>query len=219
MAATSGPFHAKPVSWAASESWFVLKLDLFSNLVLADQITRDGADGDWSSFWLRVGNPGQSVRVLPSTAGQATWVVAPGGCLPGEAGKLEIISCSDSRGELFDASKSTSWNSTGNYTMGLEMNLGYNDTATFGLDTVALGASEAIGGPSLDSQVVAAYANDDYYIGMFGLSSQPTNFSLLANSTPSFLTTLKAMNIIPSLSWGYTAGARYRKLSSIVSRI
>jgi len=95
--------------------------------------------------------------------------------------------------------------------MGLELNLGLNDTADYGLDTVALGLSNATGGPYLDSRVVAAYANNDYYIGMFGLNQQPTNFSTFSNSHPSFLTTLKSEKLIPSLSWAYTAGARYRK--------
>ncbi|KAL6714321.1 hypothetical protein ACLMJK_007744 [Lecanora helva] len=191
MAATSGPSQAGPISWAPSESW-------------------DGADGDWSSFWLRVGTPGQDVRVLPSTAGQAVWAVAPQGCPPGETGKSPYMDCSDSRGQIFDSIKSASWNSTGFYTMGLEMNLGYNDTAAFGLDTVALGVSDAGRSYHLENQVVATYANDDYFIGMFGLSSQPTNFSTVTNSTPSSLATLKAKNLIPSLSWGYTAGARYQ---------
>ena len=41
------------------------------------------------------------------------------------------------------------------------------------------------------------------------------NFSSLGNhSSPSFLTTLKEENKIPSLSWSYTAGARYRKCTT-----
>jgi hypothetical protein len=44
-----------------------------------------------------------------------------------------------------------------------------------------------------------------------GLNSQPVNFSVLGNfSAPSFFTTLKDQKKIPSLSWSYTAGARYR---------
>ena len=172
---------------------------------------RDGADGDWSSFELRVGNPEQEVRVLPSTAGTAVWVVAPGGCLPNEIGKSASMDCADSRGGLFDASKSTSWSDLGDYSMGLEMNLGYNDSAAYASEAVALGIDDPVGCPQLNNQVVAAYENDDYYIGMFGLSQQPTNLTNLTDPRPSFLTTLRSKNIIPSLSWGYTAGARYRK--------
>lgn len=95
--------------------------------------------------------------------------------------------------------------------MRLELNLGYNDTAAYGLETVGLGLSNVSGGPSLDSQVVAAFANDDYYVGMFGIGQQPTNFTSFDNPHPSFLTSLKNEGLIPSLSWAYTAGARYRE--------
>jgi hypothetical protein len=50
------------------------------------------------------------------------------------------------------------------------------------------------------------------YSGIFGLNNQPVNFSSLGNySAPSFITTLKGNNDIPSLSWSYTAGAQYRE--------
>ena len=100
----------------------------------------------------------------------------------------------------------------GNYTLGLEENLGAGaDAAAYGFDTVALGLSPAIGGPSMQSQTVAGLATYDYYLGMFGLGQQPTNFTNLTESHPSFLATLKNKNLIPSLSWSYTAGAPYRK--------
>jgi len=47
--------------------------------------------------------------------------------------------------------------------------------------------------------------------GVFGLNGQPVNFTTLGNySAPSFLNTLKDQKKIPSLSWSYTAGAKYR---------
>jgi len=50
--------------------------------------------------------------------------------------------------------------------------------------------------------------------GIFGLNNQPVNFSTLGNtSMPSFLTTLRDQSKIPSLSWSYTAGAKYRRCS------
>lgn len=95
--------------------------------------------------------------------------------------------------------------------MGLELNLGYNHNASYGLETVALGLSNATGGPYLDSQLIADFATNDYYIGLFGLGRQPTNFSTFDTPHPSFLASLKSQGMIPSLSWGYTAGARYRQ--------
>ena len=52
--------------------------------------------------------------------------------------------------------------------------------------------------------------------GIFGLNNQQLNFSTLGNeTTDAFLTTLKNANKIPSLSWSYTAGAKYRKCDKI----
>lgn len=137
-----------------------------------------------------------------STAGQATWVVLPGGCGDG---------CNDpnSRGGTFNVTESKTWNSTGLFPLGLELNLNKNATGRYGLDTVALGFSSSIGGPSLDSQVVVGIETYSYYVGMFGLGPQPTNLTDFSKPYPSFLSTLKSRNLIPSLSWGYTAGAHY----------
>ncbi len=154
-----------------------------------------------------MGSPEQVARVLVSTAGQATWVVLPSGC--------QAPSCDpSSRGGTFNISESRSWNGTGNYSLGIEFNLNYRDTGTYGLDTVALGMASSIGGSPLDSQVVAGIETYTYYVGMFGLGPQPTNFTDFSEPHPSFLSTLKSNQLIPSLSWGYTAGARYREYST-----
>ena len=139
-----------------------------------------------------------------STAGQATWVVLPDGC--------QAPSCAPlSRGGTFNINESKTWNDTGNYSLGVELNLNYHDIGTYGLDRVALGFGDSIGGPPLDSQVVVGIETNSFYVGMFGLGPQPTNFTDFSEPHPSFLSTLKSKNLIPSLSWGYTAGARYRK--------
>ena len=151
------------------------------------------------------------MRVLPSTAGQATWVIAPSGCLLEEADTNVSSTCSQARGGLFDASQSTSWDALGNHSLGLNANFGYGDlSALYGLDTLTLGFSDSIGGPTLDSQIVTALAPEYYYIGLFGLNHQPTNLTNFKDPHTSFLKTMKTKNLIPSLSWAYTAGAPYR---------
>lgn len=151
-----------------------------------------------------MGNPTQLVRVLISTAGQATGVVIVDGC------PSKTTDCEESRGGLFNPNSSNTWKPQGNYTLGLEANNGYGDiTAMYGYDTLSLGLSKATGGPSLKSQVVAGLVSQDFKLGLFGLGNQPTNFTGLDDSHPSFLTNLKAKNLIPSLSWSYTAGAYY----------
>lgn len=182
---------------------------------------------------MRVGESQQICRVLPSTAGQATyvvkeyqsstftnlydrWVVTPGACPPGEPGAYPPLTCEESRGGLFDYTNSKSWDVLGNYSLGLEANLGYGGlSATYGDDTLALGFAASNGGPKLKSQVVAGIETPSYYVGVFGLGSQGTNLTSFNDTHPSFLTTMKAKNLIPSLSWAYTAGAPYSKLSSV----
>lgn len=149
-----------------------------------------------------MGSQQQVARVLVSTASQATWVVLPDGC--------QTLGCDpSSRGGTFSINESKTWNGTGN--LGVELNLGYDYVGAYGLDTVALGFSSFNGGPLLDSQVVVGIETNAYFVGMFGLGPQPTNFTDFSEPHPSFLSTLKSENLIPSLSWGYTAGARYRK--------
>ncbi|KAL8880164.1 MAG: hypothetical protein Q9198_002372 [Flavoplaca austrocitrina] len=176
---------ARPITWSPSQYW--------------------ESGGVWSSFALRVGNPAQVVRVLISTAGQATWVVSDQGCLPNDR------ACEEVRGGLFNSNSSVSWEQLGNYSLGLGTNLGPSDNATFGLETIALDSSDATGGPLLAKQIVAAISGEQYPLGVFGLGRQPTNLSDFKNPHPSFLTTLYNQRYIPSLSWGYTAGARYQR--------
>ena len=152
------------------------------------------------------------MRVIPSTAGQSTWVIAPSGCPPDEPGISPSLPCPQSRGGLFDPSRSSSWHALSNNSLGLDANLGYGDlSALYGLDTIQLGFSDSIGGPRLDSQILSALAPEHYFVGLFGLNHQATNLSNFSIPHPSALTTLKENSLIPSLSWGYTAGAQYRK--------
>ncbi|KAL8918402.1 MAG: hypothetical protein Q9208_007372 [Pyrenodesmia sp. 3 TL-2023] len=181
-----------PISWAASQWW-------------------DGIDGEWSSFDLRVGTPERTVRVLPSTAGSATWVVTPGGCDPPSA------NCSEARGGLFDQSQSSTWKDLGPFTLALEQNLGRNESGAFGLDTISLGLSNATGGPTLDSQIIAGIQTEKWYTGVFGLQQQPMNLSDFSQPHQSALSALRARNLIPSLSWSYTAGAHYQSKGSFGS--
>lgn len=155
--------------------------------------------------------------MLISTADYNTKVIDPGGCPPGIQGITSSLTCAQSRGELFNASLSSSWSSFGDYALGVDFNLGYDGAASYGLDTVALGVSNDTGGPSLPRQVVGSFITEIFYTGLFGLGNQPTNFTASQDSNnltgtvpyPSFLTTMKNQNLIPSLSWAYTAGAAY----------
>lgn len=123
--------------------------------------------------------------------------------------------CSDARGNTVNLNQSVSRKEFGLFDLGLELNLGRNESGDYGLDSLALGLNNATGGPALDSQIVVGIETNHYRVGMFGLSQQPTNVSTYSNSYSSFLTSLKTQNLIPSLSWAYTAGARYSKSQDI----
>ena len=151
-----------------------------------------------------MGTPEQTVRVLPSTAGSATWIVTPGGCEPPSS------ECSIARGGLFNQTQSSTWNDLGPFTLALAQNLGHNESGAFGLDTISLGLSNATGGPILDSQIIAGIETERWYTGVFGLQQQPMNLTDFAQPQQSFLSALRSRNLIPSLSWAYTAGAHYR---------
>ena len=132
-----------------------------------------------------------------------------GGCQPFSS------ECSNDRGDTVSLNQSSSRKEIGLFDLGLELNFGRNETGDYGLDSLALGLGTTTGGPTLDSQVVVGIETNRYRVGMFGLNQQPTNLSSYFNSYPSFLASLKAQNVIPSLSWAYTAGARYSKSQSV----
>ena len=114
------------------------------------------------------------------------------------------------RGDIFNSNKSETWSSKGDYALGLEQNLGYNVSGIYGLDTVALGISNDTD-TRLTSHLIAEVESFGFPVGLFGLGQQQTNLSDFNDGYPSFLARLKAQDLIPSLSWSYTAGARYRE--------
>ena len=142
---------------------------------------------------------------MPSTSGQVTSVISTGGCTP-KFGP----DCIRDRAGVFDNIQSDTWSNRGNYALGYGQNLGYNDNGTYGLDTVTLGSNDTSSSPSLQSHLISEIETFDFPTGLFGLGRQQTNLSLYDDGYPSFLAELKERILIPSLSWSYTAGARYR---------
>lgn len=117
---------------------------------------------------------------------------------------------------MFGISNSSTWSDIGLFEFDLQTNLNYTGNGDFGFDSVSLGYPGG-GGPSLTRQVVAGMAATDFWLGYFGLDPEPCNFTTYNNPQPSYLRSLYNSSLIPSLSWGYTAGAVYRRLSMFVS--
>lgn len=169
----------------------------------------NGIDGNWSSFWLTVGTPDQLVQIFISTAINQPWIISPDGCTTSDPG-----TCLGSRGLNYNSSRSTTWlsntiNSGGEFALELESSLGLAGNGYYGSDTIMLGLPGS-GSPSLSSQVLATITTHDFWLGLFGLNPAPTNFSGKTEPVPSYMSNLKSQGHIPSLSYGYTAGAYYR---------
>lgn len=129
-------------------------------------------------------------------------MVLPNGCVARDT------ICPSTRGGLFDNSSSKSWSEIES-TIYLFQDASL--TALLGNDTLRLGAAGS-SAPSLANQVIFGIADDrKYYLGMLGLSQVSTILSKGEKGQPSLITSLRDQNIIPSLSFGYTAGAQYRE--------
>lgn len=171
-----------------------------------------GADGDWSTFFIRVGNPRQTLQVLASTQVPEMWLVDPQGC-----NDKDPSNCTEARGGIYQrAESSTSQGSSGGYDnvpLQAESNLGMtknSDVGSYGFDAVELGRP-GDGNISLSTaQVIATVATKDFLLGNLGLSARRVS-TLESGKPPGLLTSLNDRNYIPSLSYGYTAGAAYRK--------
>ena len=113
---------------------------------------------------------------------------------------------------MFDTTKSSSWTYKNMYQLNAEVNLGYegnNINGTYGFDTLGIVGAAPVANVSVENQVVADMITESFYLGNLGLNAAPITFSL-NDSAPSLLTSLKGQNSIPSLSFGYTAGAFYK---------
>ena len=175
-----------------------------------------GNDGLWSTFNLRIGRPDQDVSLLPSTAGSVIWAItSDGGCPDGTPVPPSVGNpgCSDSRGRLFNSNQSATYVPNSIYTLGVEGNLGLDSAGYFGYDDVTIGLSGSTG-PYVQHQIIAAIADPRYWLGSFGLNPQPSNFTNFVSPQPSFMQSLRQTNQIPSISYGYTAGAYYSEFIS-----
>lgn len=105
---------------------------------------------------------------------------------------------------------SSTWHEIGLYDTALKKELNYSANARYGLDNLGIGLHDSEG-PSLKNRVIVGIASKDYYIGLFGLSPKASNFSGFDHPQKSFMTALKDEGKIPSISYGYTAGAYYSK--------
>ncbi|KAF1972755.1 acid protease [Bimuria novae-zelandiae CBS 107.79] len=175
----------------------------------------EGIDGKWNTFSLRIGSPYQVVRVFVSTASQQTWAIAKRACMISETDEAtnsttekEDSDCYNSRGWTFNASESTTWDNNGFYQLWIEQNLELSGNGQYGWDTVGLGLPGEMG-PTLHNTTVGTVISSDFWLGHFGVNPKPTNFTNFTDPSPAYMSLLFEQNLIPSVSFGYTAGAQY----------
>ena len=149
--------------------------------------------------------------MLVSTLIPETWVING----PFYCNENSPTNCTLTRGQTFDPASSTTWQDQGTWSLGIDVDLGMdsepggNDGGDYGYDTVGLqisGRTPVL----LDHQVVVAIDTEkDFWLGYLGLAPRTPQFN--TSTQPSLLQSLKNQNTIPSLSYGYTAGASYRE--------
>ncbi|KAL8718391.1 MAG: hypothetical protein Q9225_004466 [Loekoesia sp. 1 TL-2023] len=114
----------------------------------------------------------------------------------------------------FQFNQSSTWKMIGNHTLQGPVNLSDAGNGLFGTDIVAAGPNPDARLAPGKASIVAGITAEPYYLGLLGL--RPSTDSQFDGASPSFLTLLKERNLIPSLSFGYAAGAAYRILGSLV---
>ncbi|KAL8930412.1 MAG: hypothetical protein Q9208_000595 [Pyrenodesmia sp. 3 TL-2023] len=128
------------------------------------------------------------------------------------------VNCAANRGGVFNKNESSTWQGEGLHELSQQLNLGYSGNGDWGLESIALGYPGS-GAITVENQLIATIATKDFYIATWGIAPRPTNLSRsdsdLATFAPedsyqSLLSKLKQEDKIPSLAYGYTAGARYR---------
>ncbi|KAL8729178.1 MAG: hypothetical protein Q9166_004917 [cf. Caloplaca sp. 2 TL-2023] len=105
---------------------------------------------------------------------------------------------------------SSTWQPNGFWQLGNERNLGIYANGLFGNDTIGLGI-QGSGGPTLSDQIMAVIGTQQIYVGMFAVNPKRTNYTgITEQGQASYMTSLRDQSLIPSVSFGYTAGAPYR---------
>jgi hypothetical protein len=119
------------------------------------------------------------------------------------------ISCALKRGGTFKSNESSTWSSIGSYLLDPQSALGVAGAADYGLDTVSI--ANVI---SIPEQFVGVMNTTEFLLGSLGLGVMSSNFT--TSEQPTFLSRMvENQSAIPSHSFGYTAGAYYRKFFSV----
>lgn len=96
----------------------------------------------------------------------------------------------------------------GTWQLGLEY-LGDQGNGDYGLDLLEAHSDVKSRDISMNGVLMASVNITDFFLGQFGLGITQGNFGDVVAESP-LTTAVKSSGIIPSYSYGYTAGAHYR---------
>jgi hypothetical protein len=170
-----------------------------SPISLTASETWGGSDGNWSAFTISVGTPPQSLVVVPATSETGFRVPLSTTC-----------SANSSQCSSFQPDLSATWVAS---------------NATAGFD-VLFDGSRSLGNQSIGNVSESTTDNAADRVGYIGLGAVPSillgtglwSYVNVAGAKAnvqdaSFIQSLYTQKSIPSLSYGYTAGAWYRACS------
>ena len=166
-----------------------------------------GGAGSWSTIPIGIGEPPQWLYMSPSTVGSELWAVAPEACSSNRTTSA-TADCQASRGGvLYNNQSSTRVSDTTDTIPDSEFF--YPSVGEYGFDTITINSTVGNNTPiSIEHQTVASFSGLSFWMGMLGLGIEPVALDD-RDSHPTILRSLKAQSVIPSLSYGYTAGAYY----------
>ncbi|KAI5800078.1 aspartic peptidase domain-containing protein [Geopyxis carbonaria] len=160
-----------------------------------------GKLGNFSGFGLDIGTPAQTVDLWPLTGARGIFTVDWSQC----GGSNQA--CDNVQSFKFTTGNSSTWDKLGQFPAEILNSDNSATVATWGLDSVGLTQKDNTT-VELEGHLVASFDAQYYTSGFLGLVPEATQ---LNGTYPSLLDSLWAEGKIPSRSWGYTAGASYRK--------
>ncbi|KAF7195025.1 hypothetical protein HII31_03699 [Pseudocercospora fuligena] len=171
-----------------------------------------GNDGKWSTFTFNIGQPAQTVNVIPYSGGSTFWVVDNQACSNASdtAYGPNPSEYTAGRGNLFDSGPSYNYVPFGIFELPFspaEASIGYQANAHVGTDSVTFAGNDL---PPIKDQIVAGYISTFPFLGLVGLSAYSTNVRSFNESNESMLQTLKSEKAISSAYYGFQAGAYHR---------
>lgn len=123
-----------------------------------------GNDGPWSTLQLSIGTPPRMYKLLASTSSPETWVIGTEGCTDSDN-----QDCPGDRGQIFNSSKSTTWQDWTNrtkYTLDDNRQLPMGGVGYYGIDNITISSQRNEPRDIMvPDHTIARIATKDYFLG------------------------------------------------------